>query len=159
MSIARLCGPISTLGTRTRYVTLDDEPFWLTFEDVCDIHDEQLRIHGGLPGFKEQGLVESAVFAPQNLYRYTEQDNLLALAISLCFSISKNHGFLDGNKRTAAFSMIEFLALNGYDLFVPDDDPVTPLLGTWVEKLTIGAYSADYLYDILEHFVQEAPER
>ena len=54
------------------------------------------------------------------------------------------------------FAMIEMLARNGYDLFVPDDEPDAPLLGQWAEKLTTDAYSEAALYDILEHFVQES---
>lgn len=100
--------------------------------------------------------MRSAVVAPCNLYVYRGEDDILALAIHLCFAISKNHGFLDGNKRTAAAAMIEFLAINGYDLFVPDHDPDEPLLGRWIEKFVIGEYDAAQMYDLLEHFVQDA---
>lgn len=76
------------------------------------------------------------------------------LAIRLCYAIAKNHGFNDGDKRTAAFALIEFLAINGYDLFVPDDDPEEPLLGKWVERLASDVYDEAQLYDRLEHFLQ-----
>lgn len=112
--------------------------------------------HGGLPGYKDRGLVESAVFNSRNLHKYEQVDDLLALAIRLCFAIVKNHGFLDGNKRTAAFAMIEFLAVNGYDLFVPDDDRDQPLLGTWIERLAGDDYSETQFYDRLEHFLQSS---
>ncbi|WP_181814725.1 type II toxin-antitoxin system death-on-curing family toxin [Sphingomonas aracearum] len=135
---------------------MEDEPIWLTSEDVAEIHDEQLELHGGLPGYKDPGLVESAVNNPIMSYMYGEQRDILALAIRLCFAIVKNHGFNDGNKRTAAFAMIEFLAINGYDLFVPDDEPETPLLGQWVERLAAGAYDEYQMYDRLEHFLQLA---
>lgn len=137
---------------------MDDEPFWLTFEDVEAIHDDQLsRPPYGLAGHKDEGLVKSALFAPQNMLFYEGEEDILALAIRLCFAIGKNHGYLDGNKRAAAFAMIEFLAINGFDLFVPDDDPDNPLLGQWVEKLVDGTYDEFQLYDRLEHFIQETP--
>lgn len=70
-------------------------------------------------------------------------------------AIAKNHGFADGNKRTATVAMLEFLSLNGYDLFVPDDDEDKPLLGRWVEQIVTGDLDAARLYDRLEHFLQE----
>lgn len=136
---------------------MDAEPLWLTFADVDAIHAVQLTLPPhGLAGYKDDGLVRSAVVAPRNLFLYDGEDDILVLAIHLCFAIAKNHGFLDGNKRTAAAAMIEFLAINGYDLFVPDDDPEEPLLGRWVEKLVVGAYDVGQMYDLLEHFVQDA---
>lgn len=81
----------------------------------------------------------------------------MALAIHLCAAILRDHGFSDGNKRTAAAAMIEFLALNGWDLVVPDDEPETPLLGQWIEKLVSGKLTPEQLHDRLIHFVQERP--
>ncbi len=79
----------------------------------------------------------------------------LALAIHLCAALSRNHPFNDGNKRTATVALIEFLALNGWDLVVPDDEPETPLLGMWIERLVAGTLTQVQLYDRLIHFVQE----
>jgi death-on-curing protein len=132
---------------------LVSEPLWLTFDRVCQIHDQQLVLHGGLAGFNEAGLVHSAIEAPHNEFLYSGEDNVLTLGISLCYALAKNHGFLDGNKRTAAFSMIEFMAINGFDLVVPDDNPEEPLLGHLVSNLTADIYDKDELYDILEPYV------
>lgn len=77
------------------------------------------------------------------------------LGIKLCLALAKNHGFADGNKRTATAAMVEFLTINGFDLLVPDDERDTPLLGTWIERLEAGLMTAEQLYDRLEHFVQE----
>jgi hypothetical protein len=51
--------------------------------------------------------------------------------------------------------MIEFLAINGWDFVVPDDESETPILGQWVEKLISNALTPEQLYDRLIHFVQE----
>lgn len=53
--------------------------------------------------------------------------------------------------------MIEFLAINGWDLVIPDDEVDTPMLGEWIEKLVSGTLDHDQLYDRLIHFVQEHP--
>lgn len=127
----------------------------MTFDDVAAIHDEQLRLFGGLPGLKDATLVHSALAAPRNTFWYEGQEDVLVLGIKLCFALAKNHGFADGNKRTATAAMIEFLAINGYDLLVPDDEPGTPILGQWVEKLVRDELTSEQLYDRLEHFVQD----
>jgi death-on-curing protein len=135
---------------------LDAEPLWLTSEDVYAIHHEQLRLFGGLSGVKDDNLVGSALTAPVHLYIYEEQHDVLTLAVKLCHALVKNHGFVDGNKRTATAAMIEFLAINGYDLFVPDDKAEAPVLGVWVEKLVQGQLTPEQLCDRLKHFLRSA---
>lgn len=136
---------------------MDAEPVWLTFEDVRDIHQGQIARFGGLDGIKDENLVHSAVAAPRNLFLYEGIDDALALGVHLCAAVSRNHPFNDGNKRTAASAMIEFLAVNGWDLIVPDDEPDAPLLGQWVEKLVSGNLTPEQLYERLAAFVQECP--
>jgi len=136
---------------------LDAEPAWLTPEDVRAIHQDQIARFGGLDGIRDDNLIHSAAAAPVNLFHYERIDNSLALAIHLCSAIARNHPFNDGNKRTAAVALIEFLAINGWDLVVPDDEVDTPLLGQWIEKLVAGSLDHDQLYDRLIHFIQEQP--
>ncbi|MET0365069.1 MAG: type II toxin-antitoxin system death-on-curing family toxin [Sphingobium sp.] len=136
---------------------MDGEPIWLTFEDVRDIHISQIDRFGGLGGIRNENLVHSATAAPQNLFHYEGIDDPLTLGIRLCFAIARNHGFSDGNKRTATVAMIEFLAINGWDLVIPDDEPETPLLGQWVEKLISDALTSEQFYERLVHFIQERP--
>ena len=112
------------------------EPLWLTFDDVQLIHCDQLRRYGGLAGVKD----------------------VLALGIRLCFAPAKNHGYVDGNKRTVTAAMIEFLAINGYLLIMPNDEPETPLLGQMVEKLVAGTLTEHHLYERLVHFLEDWPE-
>jgi death-on-curing protein len=111
------------------------EPLWLTFDDVQLIHDDQLQRYGGLAGVKDDNLVHSAIAAPRHYRDYEDVEDILALGIRLCFALAKNHGYVDVNKRIATAAMIEFLAINGYLLIMPDDEPETPLLGQMVEKL------------------------
>lgn len=103
---------------------------------------------------KNDNLIHSALASPRNTRLYEGEEDISSLAIRLCVALAKNHGFVDGNKRTAA-GMIEFLAINGYDLVVPDDQADTPLLGRWVEKAVVGRLSEGQLYDRLEHFLQD----
>jgi death-on-curing protein len=94
---------------------------WITAEVVYAIHDRQLAEHGGPDGVRDRGGVESALARPQNLVAYGKPD-AADLAAAYAFGLARNHGFVDGNKRTAWVIARLFLADNGYRLqFNPVD--------------------------------------
>lgn len=94
------------------------EPKWLTVEDVIALHGEQLAIFGGPEGVRERGMLESALGRPINRWNYGESD-IAALAAAYAFGISRNHPFVDGNKRASFAALMVFLRLNGV-AFAPD---------------------------------------
>nr|WP_294529342.1 type II toxin-antitoxin system death-on-curing family toxin [uncultured Rhodopila sp.] len=79
---------------------------------VQAVHEAQLAEHGGLDGVRDTGLVESALARPQNLAAYGDPD-AAALAAAYAYGLARNHGFSDGNKRTAWVVARLFLADNG----------------------------------------------
>ncbi len=87
---------------------------YLTVADVIAIHDMQIERFGGGDGLRDPGALESALFRPRSGY-YTD---LVQEAAALWESLSQNHPFTDGNKRTAFVSTIVFLGMNGLDLTV-----------------------------------------
>ena len=89
---------------------------WVLDEVVLALHDEQLAAHGGLSGIRDHGAVESALARPRNLVAYEACDDIARLAAAYAFGIARNHGFADGNKRTALVTADLFLMLNGYEL-------------------------------------------
>ncbi len=93
---------------------------WVDSNVVFAIHDRQLAEHGGLDGIRDRGAIESALSRPVNLAQYGNPD-AARLAAAYAFGIARNHGFLDGNKRTAWVTARLFLADNGLRLKV---DPV-----------------------------------
>lgn len=94
---------------------------WVRADLTYAIHDRQLAEHGGLDGVRDKGSVESALARPQNLDVYAEAD-AAALAAAYAYGLAPNHGFADGNKRTAWVVGRLFLADNGYRLkFDPAD--------------------------------------
>ena len=93
------------------------EPKWLTTSQVVRMHDEQLAIHGGLPGLRDTGALNSAVARPQNNY---EQADLPTLAAAYAYGLAKNHPFADGNKRAALMALIVFLRKNDV-AFAPEE--------------------------------------
>jgi death-on-curing protein len=88
-----------------------DEIYFLEVEDVHRMHDHALAIAGGQPGVLNEGLVISAVKAPQNSYC----GSLAEMAATLAYGLAKNHGYQDANKRTALSAMKAFLDLNGFE--------------------------------------------
>lgn len=86
------------------------------------MHAELIERYGGSHGVNDAGLVESALMRPRNLRAYVPESDLAVLAASLCFGIAKNHGFRDGNKRTAFTAAAVFLGLNGMRLRVPEPE-------------------------------------
>lgn len=81
---------------------------YLTVVEVLAIHDHQIECYGGAFGLRDGGLVEAAIFRPQTGY-YVD---LVEEAAALWESLSQDHPFLDGNKRTAFAAMYTFLAIN-----------------------------------------------
>ncbi len=99
------------------------EPIWIDLEDCLAFHDGLLARFGGLAGIRDQGLLESALNRPQQLFRYGKP-NLFAMAAAYAFGIAKNHPFLDGNKRSALMSAALFLECNGYTLQASEESAV-----------------------------------
>ena len=60
-------------------------------------------------------MIESSLARPQNLLAYGEP-GLFDLAAAYAVGICQNHGFVDGNKRTAFVVGALFLKMNGYRL-------------------------------------------
>lgn len=84
----------------------------LTLVEVLAIHVDQLERYGGSGGMRDPGQLEAALFRPQTGY-YAD---LIEEAAALWESLSQNHPFVDGNKRTAFAAMYTFLEINGWHL-------------------------------------------
>ena len=100
---------------------------WLSRPLILAIHEEQLRAHGGAPGLRDAGLLESALARPLNRAGYSGPDTA-ELAAVYALGIIGNHPFIDGNKRTAYVALETFLALNGLRFPVTDADAVITTL-------------------------------
>jgi death-on-curing protein len=90
---------------------------WIDKRALLLLHDESLAEHGGAPGIRDEGLLESALARPLNLTAYGTPD-FAELAASYAIGLAGNHAFVDGNKRVALLATGLFLHLNGYKLSV-----------------------------------------
>lgn len=116
---------------------------WLGKALVIAIHDRQVAEHGGLPGVRDEGLLESALGRPQQLHAYGDPPPDLAdLAAALAFGLARNHPFSDGNKRTAAVCCETFLALNSATLEAADTELFVQYLALAEGKLREPEFAA-----------------
>lgn len=112
---------------------------YLTPQNVIQIHFELVESTGGSQGLRDLGLLESAVMRPQQTFSGKDlYPTLILKAAALVHSLLLNHVFVDGNKRTATISMVEFLILNRKKIKATNEEIVDFAL--WVEnkKPTIG---------------------
>ena len=95
--------------------------------EALAIHADQLERYGGAAGVRDQGLLEAALLRPQTGY-YAD---LIEEAAALWESLSQNHPFVDGNKRTAFAVTYVFLAINGARLSASAGETETFLVGLY----------------------------
>jgi len=74
---------------------------WVSKQALILLHDESRAEHGGLPGIRNAGLLESALARPLNLAAYGQPD---AAELAACYGagIAQNHPSADGNKRAGS---------------------------------------------------------
>jgi len=119
------------------------EPYWLTRSECLLLHDMMLDQYGGCSGIRDEGLLESALARPQQLYHYGKPTRP-EMAAAYTAGIVKNHPFLDGNKRTGFMMGAGFLERNGYEFFAPEAEVVIRTLALAAGELTEADY-ADWL--------------
>jgi death on curing protein len=102
---------------------------YLTVIEVLAIHDDQIERYGGASGIRDRGLLEAALFRPQTGY-YAD---LIDEAAALWESLSQNHPFIDGNKRTAFAVAYTFMVINGARLTARPVKTERFILGLYAE--------------------------
>lgn len=116
------------------------EPIWLNRQDCLAIHEMMLAQHGGLAGVRDEGLLESALHKPQNLFAYNKP-TLAELAASYAAGIVLNHPFVDGNKRTGFMLAATFLELNGMEFTATEESVIARTLALASGKVKQTAYA------------------
>lgn len=86
---------------------------YLTFEQVLAIHDAAA---GPFP-IRDAGAIASAVARPQaTAFGEDAYPTIWDKAAALLHSLARNHGWVEGNKRTAWTATFTFLTVNGHPL-------------------------------------------
>lgn len=85
----------------------------ISVEQILQFHTKIVKATGGSDGIRDLGLIESALkkaeatFDGQELYK----GDIKKISV-ITFSLIKNHGFIDGNKRIGVATMLLLLRLN-----------------------------------------------
>ncbi|MGH8273871.1 MAG: type II toxin-antitoxin system death-on-curing family toxin [Gammaproteobacteria bacterium] len=112
---------------------------------VLAIHDRQLAEHGGSVGVRDEGLLESALARPEQLFVYGDLPPDLAdladLAATLAYGLARNHPFVDGNKRTAYVACRTFLDINGASLIAAAEEKYLTVLALAEGKLEVEEFA------------------
>lgn len=85
----------------------------LTVEEITHIHQKLIEKTGGMPGLRDFGMLESAVYS--TMQSFGEEDvypTPYERAARLAYAITMNYPFCDGNKRTGMLVMLMTLRLN-----------------------------------------------
>jgi len=117
------------------------EPAWVNREECLAIHEMMLAQYGGLAGVRDEGLLESGLSKPRNLFAYASP-TLAEMAASYAVGIILNHPFLDGNKRTGFMVAAVFLEVNGWIFTATEESTVKNTLALAAGKLKESGYAA-----------------
>ena len=105
-----------------------NEPAWLKRTWVDTLHFRQLQRFGGRYGVRDEGAVEPAIARPRNQWEYSEEKDIASLAAAYGYGLTRNHGYIDGNKRIGFVAMAVFLELNGWMVDAPEPEVVQIML-------------------------------
>ena len=108
-------------------------------ELVVIIHADLLHRYGGLPGLRDRNLLESALAQPRAAFqRKYVHKTIFDKAAAYGYHVSKNHPFIDGNKRVAFVLMDVFLQKNGWEIVAGEEETYATMMDLASGKLTKG---------------------
>jgi death-on-curing protein len=106
------------------------DPDFLSLEEVLVLHEDRIRRYGGTAGLRDLELLSSALgtvsasFGGEFLH-----GSLFEMAAAYLFHITRNHPFLDGNKRTGLAAALVFLSIHDVEIEASEDDLTELVLG------------------------------
>ena len=116
-------------------------PVWVRRDVVLAVQEMLLAEHGGAAGIRDEGMLDSALGRPENLFAYGKP-TVFELAAAYAFGLAKNHPFIDGNKRIGFATGILFFELNGYSFTATEVDAVLKTLALAASEMTEAAYAS-----------------
>jgi death-on-curing protein len=120
---------------------------FLSIDHALRIHVRAIEEHGGDPGIRDRGLLESALAMPQATFAGDLlHSGVPEMAAAYLFHLCANHPFVDGNKRVAVVAAELFLLVNGFELAASDDE---------LEKMTLRVASGKMQKEAVLQFFRE----
>lgn len=130
------------------------EPIWVARRTIDAMHPVLLAEHGGAPGLRDEGLLESALARPRQIFAYAACD-LPQLAAAYVAGIVRNHPFVDGNKRTGFMAGYVFLGRNGLTFTASEAEAAQAVLELAAGTIDETGFAA-FLRDHVKHTVKRA---
>ena len=92
-------------------------------EIVPRLHADLIQRYGGRYGLRDPGLLSSALAQPRMTAagKYIHR-TIFDKAAAYGYHLSRNHPFVDGNKRIAFVIMDIFLQMNGWQIDAPEEE-------------------------------------
>ena len=118
---------------------------FLSVDEVIYIHQAETELLGNNSSIRDLNLVKSAVENTKLLFANGYVTDLFDLAVSYIRSITMNHPFIDGNKRTALASALVFMEYNGYVINESTDFELANLILEFINKKLTEAELAEHL--------------
>lgn len=126
---------------------------FLPTEIVLAIHDDQIRLYGGVYGVLDDAALDAALHMPQAQFNgQFLHSTIFHMAAAYGFHLCQNHPFLDGNKRTAGMAMFTFLKHNGLEPIATEFDYYAVMMA-----VASGIMSKEQLTDWLQTAVKGTP--
>lgn len=118
------------------------EPRWINRQALLLKHAESLRLFGGAEGLRDEGMLDSDLARPVNAWSYRGEARIEHLAAAYAFGLSKNHPFIDGNKRSAFIAYVGFLKLNAFNLVASQPDAYRTMIDLAAGKTSEEEFAA-----------------
>ena len=116
------------------------EPVWLIKSAVLAVHNMMIARFGGADGIRDEGLLDSALARPVNIYHHDRDAEITQLAAAYAGGIMRNHSFVDGNKRTGFMAAYIFLDLKGSKLVADEVSATAMTLALAASEIDEKAY-------------------
>lgn len=117
---------------------------YLTVDEVLKVHERLIEDHGGMKGIRDLGLLTSAIEMPKSAFGGEDlHPTVFDKAAAYLFHIAKNHPFIDGNKRSASFTSLLFLRINGIRLLLDQSQYELLVIGVaegLISKTQVASY-------------------
>lgn len=117
-----------------------NNPTWLQARAVLKFQERLIAEFGGSYGIRDEGLLQSALGRPQNLFAYGNP-TIFELAASYAYALVRNHPFVDGNKRIGFACAVLFLETNGYRFSANEAESAIRTLALAARAMDEAAYA------------------
>lgn len=105
-------------------------PRYISRNEILELHERMLEGYGGMPGVRDEGILDSCLAQPQtHVFDVERFPTLIEKAAAYCFFIVRNHPFFDGNKRTGFVAPQHFLRINGVQESFEEDEAYNVIIG------------------------------